>query len=198
MDLAVTGSLMPRDLATLLKLILLVLSLGSDTLTVAVALGISGVGRRDRFRVGGSFALFEGSMPLVGFAAGRLVSGAIGELASVTGIAVLFGVGAWMIYEAAAGGDQRRINIAGWRGLVLTSVSVSLDELAIGFSMGALGLPIVLTVLLIAAQAFVLTLIGTAVGNEIGERLAERAEIAAGVILCGLALSLTVERLAGR
>lgn len=189
---------MSHDLSTALKLALLVLSLGIDTFAVAVALGISGIGRRNRLRVGISFAAFEGGMPLVGFLVGRLVSGVLGEVAAIAGIVVLFGVGAWMIYEGVAGDDEAEMEVENWRGLFLTSISVSLDELAIGFSMGALGLPIGLTVLLIATQAFVLTLVGTALGNRVGEKLAERGEMVAGMVLCGLALGLIAERLIGQ
>jgi putative Mn2+ efflux pump MntP len=188
---------MISDLATILKLGVLVLSLGLDTFTVAVGLGMSGVGRSDRLRVGASFALFEGGMPLVGFIIGRAAGGLLGDLASAIGIVVLFGVGAWIVLETVSGEDKAHVDLEGWRGLVLTSISVSLDELAIGFSMGALGLPILVTVSLIAAQAFVLTLVGTAVGNRIGERLAERAELAAGLVLCGLAVILVGEKVIG-
>jgi len=186
-----------HDAGSALKLAILILSLGLDTLAVALALGISGIGRRNRLRVGTSFALFEGGMPLIGFVAGRLVSGAIGDIASLIGIAVLFGVGVWMVYEGVSGEEEANFDIDRWRGLLLTSLSISLDELAIGFSMGALGLPIALTVLLIALQAFVLTLVGTTVGNRIGEELAERAELAAGLVLCGLALVLLGQKLLG-
>lgn len=186
---------MIHDPGTALKLAVLVLSLGLDTVTVAVALGISGIGRRQRVRVGVSFACFEGGMPLLGFLAGRAVSGAIGGIASMLGIALLFGVGVWMVYEAVTGEDEPKLAVESWRGLILTSVSVSLDELAVGFSMGALGLPIALTVILIAAQAFVLTLVGTAIGNRVGEELAERAEVVAGIVLCGLAVVLAIEKI---
>ena len=189
---------MPHDASTLLKIVLLVLSLGLDTFTVAVALGIAGIGQRSRVRVGASFALFEGCMPLVGFVAGRIVSGALGEAASILGIVVLFGVGVWMVFESLSGDEEMDLQVESWRGLILTSISVSLDELAIGFSMGALGLPIGLTVALIAVQALALTLVGTAIGNRVGEELAERAETVAGLVLCGLALVLAVERVTGR
>lgn len=188
---------MPHDVTTILELGLLLLSLGFDTLTVAVALGISGIGGRQRLRVGTSFALFEGSMPLVGFAAGRVAGGGLGTLASDLGIVILLGVGAWMVYESLSDEEERRIEVGNWWALILTSISVSLDELAIGFSMGALGLPIGLSVGLIAAQAFTVTMIGTAMGNRIGAPLAGRAAMVAGIILCGLAVLLVVERIAG-
>ena len=184
----------PDTISADLKLAVLVLSLGLDTLTVAVGLGISGIGRRERLRVGTTFALFEGGMPLVGFLLGHVISGALGDLASLLGILVLFGVGAWMVYEALSGEEDADLTVEGWRSLLLTSFSVSMDELAVGFSMGALGLPILLAVVLIAVQAFVLTFVGTALGNRIGERLAERAELVAGLVLACLALALLGER----
>ena len=189
---------MPHDLSTNLKLAVLVLSLGLDTLTVAVSLGIAGIGRSNRVRVGVSFALFEGGMPLVGFLFGRIINGVVGDIAAWVGIIVLFAVGTYMVFEFITGEVEPNFTIDTWRGLLLTSLSVSLDELAIGFSMGALGLPIVLAVILIAVQAFFLTFVGTTFGNKIGERLAERADLVAGVVLAGLALVLVVEKLAGK
>lgn len=189
---------MSPDLSTGFKLAALVLSLGVDTATVAVSLGIAGIGRRNRVRVGASFALFEGAMPLVGFLAGRLIGGVMGDISSWVGILVLFGVGAYMAAESLSDRDEAILNIDTWSGLLLTSLSVSLDELAIGFSMGALGLPIAPAVILISAQAFILTFVGTALGNRIGERLAERAEFVAGAVLAALAVGLVVEKLAGK
>ena len=138
-------------------------------------------------------------MPIVGFVLGRTVSSALGNVASGIGVAVLFGVGLWMLYESLRGDadEARDLHVDSLPALLVTSLSVSMDELAVGFSMGALGLPIALTVVLIAAQAFVITWLGSALGGQVGETFAERAESAAGIVLCGLAVVLTVERLAG-
>ena len=186
---------MQHFLTTEVKLAVLILSLGVDTLTVAVGLGISGIGKGNRLRVGTSFALFEGGMPLIGFLLGRAIGGLLGSITSVLGIIILFGVGAWILKEALSKEKENNLAIDTWKGLLITSLSVSMDELAVGFSMGALGIPIVLTAILIATQAFLLTFIGTLVGNRIGEKLAGRAELAAGLVLCLLAVLLTVEKL---
>jgi len=181
-------------LTTELKLALLILSLGIDTFTVAIGLGISGIGKQNKLKVGISFTLFEGLMPLVGFFIGHIVSGLLGDIASIVGIVILFCVGLWIIKEALSSKKENEIKVDNWQGLLITSLSVSLDELAVGFSMGALGLPIALTVILIAAQAFILTFIGTRIGNKIGETFAERAEFIAGVVLCCFALLLILEK----
>jgi putative Mn2+ efflux pump MntP len=102
-----------------------------------------------------------------------------------------------MIWESISGDDDREPAVETLGGLVLTALSVSMDELAVGFSMGALGLPVGLAVALIAAQAFGVTLLGMALGNRIGEHVAERGETVAGVVLCGLALVLAVQQARG-
>lgn len=155
---------------------------------------MGGIGRRNRLRVGAVFALAEGGMPLAGFFLGSLLSGASGKVAPFVGIVVLLATGIWMMYEATGGEEDLHLNLADVGSLVLTSLSVSMDELAIGVSMGALGLPIFPAVVLIAAQAFLLTYAGTALGNRVGERLAGRAGLVAGVVLTGLAVALLLDR----
>lgn len=189
---------MPHDTTTAIKLALLVLSLGLDTFTVAVALGMSGIGGTTRVRAGASFALFEGVMPLAGFGLGQMVSSAAGQAASSLGLLILFGAGVWVLYESMSGSESANMRVDNWKALAVTSLAVSLDELAVGFSMGALGLPIVLSAILIATQAFVVTLIGTTIGRYLADTLAERAGTAAGIVLCSLALVLAAQKVAGR
>lgn len=80
---------------------------------------------------------------------------------------------------------------------VLLGISVSLDELAIGFALGLLGLPAALVVALIAMQAFVVTQLGLRLGHRLSERLRDGAERLAGVALIALAVVLLAEKLIG-
>lgn len=176
-----------------LKLVGLVLSLGLDTFAVSVALGVSGLSPSDRKRAAISFALFEGLMPLVGVVIGGMVSKTIGPVAALTGIAILLAVGGWMIYEARGEEAEGRGPIAGWRGLVLASLSVSMDELAVGFSLGLLGVNIPLAVILITAQAFLVTTVGVRLGARAGRKLAGASGPAAGLLLIGLACFLFIQ-----
>jgi putative Mn2+ efflux pump MntP len=188
------------DLLTAVKLAGLILSLGLDTLAVSIALGIGGAGCERRWRIGLSFALFEGLMPLVGFLAGHAISKVLGVAAALIGIVMLLAIGGWMLYETifdheglGAAAPRSRHTITSWHGLALTSLSISLDELAVGFSLGLLALPVLLATILIAAQAFVFSFIGTTLGSRIGAQLAERAEFGAGLMLVTIALLLLIE-----
>jgi putative Mn2+ efflux pump MntP len=74
-------------------------------------------------------------------------------------------------------------------------VSISLDELAIGFSLGLARLPTVPVIIAIAVQAFLAAQLGLLLGTRIGERFREAAERLAGIALIALGLFLIAERL---
>lgn len=175
-----------------LKLIGILLSLGLDTLAVSLALGVHGnIGHRRR--VAASFALFEGLMPVIGFLLGGALRAGIGTGALYGGIGLLILVGLWMIWESRSpdeGGD----GVSSWPVLLLASLSVSMDELAIGFSLGLLGVPIILAVILIAAQAFVITTLGMRLGQIIGDRFSSHAELLAGLVLITLGIVLALQQ----
>ena len=71
-------------------------------------------------------------------------------------------------------------------GLIAVGLTVSLDELAIGFALGLARVPIVPALVLIAAQALV-SQVGFSLGHRIGDRLREGAERLAGVALIAIA-----------
>jgi putative Mn2+ efflux pump MntP len=85
----------------------------------------------------------------------------------------------------------------GGHGLALLALglSISLDELAIGFTIGLLHLPLWIAVVLIGAQAFLFAQMGLRLGTQLNEALRERAEQVAGIALVGLAALLVVEKL---
>jgi putative Mn2+ efflux pump MntP len=74
-------------------------------------------------------------------------------------------------------------------------VSISLDELAIGFSIGLIHLSLVVAVIAIGAQAFIASQIGLRIGARLGEATRERAERLAAIALIGLGAFLLVEKL---
>src|SRR6267143_203299 len=150
-----------------LKLIGLVVPLGLDTFAVAAALGMAGLSPRDRTRVSVIFTAFEAGMPLIGFLAGNLAGAAVGNAADYLAIAILIGLG----------------------------VSISIDELAIGFTIGLLHFPVLVILVLIGIQTFVLTQLGIRLGQRIGERIREVAERLAGAALALLGGVLLAQKL---
>ena len=177
-----------------LALIAVVLPLALDTFAVSAALGVAGVTGRQRMRLGLVFASFEAGMPLIGLALGAALGTVIGAIADYLAIAALAGLGAYMLFSGDEQDEAQAARFASARGpaLVAAGVSVSLDELAIGFALGLTGVPIVPALVLIAAQAFVASQLGFALGARVGESLREGAERLAGVALLLLAALLLI------
>ncbi len=182
----------------MLRLLAFVLPLGLDSVTVAAALGAARpAGLGTRLRVSLIFVTFEAGMPLLGLAAGGSLAGVIGTGAEYLAGAAVIGVGIWMLVgrddddeEQAAG---RMTSTHGLAVLAL-GISISMDELAIGFSLGLTRLPVVPVILAIAAQALVASQLGLALGTIIGEHFRERAEQLAAVTLIVLGGYLIAER----
>lgn len=59
-------------------------------------------------------------------------------------------------------------------GALVLRIGISLDELAIGFTLGLLRLPAGLVIALIALQAFVVTQLGLRLANKVSERVRGR------------------------
>ena len=180
----------------MLRLLAFVLPLGLDSFAVAAALGASGrPAPRHRLRISAVFMLLEGGMPLIGLGLGATVARGLGDIAGYLAGAALVGLGAWMLLSGD--GDDQAGRLAGARGAALIGLglSISLDELAIGFSLGLARLPAVPVIVAIAVQAFLAAQLGLLLGARISERLRERAEQIAALALIGLGLALIITRL---
>lgn len=164
----------------LVKIAAFVIPLGFDTLAVAVALGLRGLGP---LRPALVFALFEGLMPLLGLLLGHVVGRHFETPAVVAGGIVLLGVAAYMLKETRDDEDETaNVSFTSLRNAMLAGFGISMDELAIGFPMGTSGLPIPATVVAITAQAFVVTFGGIIAGRRVGQAFGQRASRAAAIV----------------
>ncbi|MGH7765290.1 MAG: manganese efflux pump MntP family protein [Candidatus Dormibacteraceae bacterium] len=181
----------------MLRLIALVLPLGLDTFAVAAAIGMIGLRPGQRVRLGLLFASFEAGMPLIGLGLGFALGHLLGGYADYLAIAALAGLGAVMLVGSGRGDEQRIQQLVDSRGIAMIGlgISISLDELAIGFTLGLVHVPVAAAVFLIALQAFAVSQLGFQIGDRIGEALREGVERAAGIVLMALAAVLLVARL---
>jgi manganese efflux pump family protein len=180
-----------------LKTIVFMIPLALDTFAVSAAIGVAGLPDHQRLRVSAIFAGFEMVMPLVGFAVGRALGGAVGGLADYLAIAILVAVGVTMQRtDADDAAIARAASNTHGAAILALGMSISLDELAIGLTIGLLRLPILLVVLLIGAQAFIAAQLGHRLGTRLGEQITEGAEKLAGVVLVLLGLTLLIQRFA--
>ncbi len=182
----------------LLTLVALVLPLGLDTFAVAAALGMAGLAQDQRWRVTIIFTAFETGMPLLGFLGGQVFGRAAGEAADFAAIAIIVFLGAYLLWPRPRDPEAERVTLlARTRGLAALGlgVSISLDELAIGFTLGLLRLPVPLVIVLIGIQTILVVQLGIRIGTSVGGRVREGAERLAGAVLIALAIVLLVEKI---
>jgi putative Mn2+ efflux pump MntP len=184
----------------MLRLVALILPLALDTFAVSAAIGVAGIDRRQRLRLSLVFAAFEGLMPLIGFLIGSQVGNTIGSAADYIAGALLIALGVYMLLENDEDDELEAVSrMAQTHGLALVAlgIGVSLDELAIGFSVGLLGVSIGVAAVLIALQAFIVTQLGVRLGARVGEGVREGAERLAGVALIALGAFIVGARVLG-
>ena len=182
----------------MLKLLAFVLPLGLDSFAVAAAIGATWpVTAGQRLRITVIFVAFEAGMPLIGLTLGSSLAHAIGDIADYLAAAAVIGVGAWMLTHGDEADEQAAGRLLATRGtaIIALGISISLDELAIGFSLGLARLPLIPVIIAIGVQALLAAQLGLSLGARISEHLRERAEQAAGAALILLGGYLIAERL---
>jgi putative Mn2+ efflux pump MntP len=181
-----------------LKLLAFVLPLGLDSFAVAAAIGAMQVTTVwQRLRISLVFVIFEGGMPLIGLGLGTALARGIGQVASYLAGAAVIAIGAWMLLAGDKEEEKKASRLTSSRGLALIGlgISISLDELAIGFTLGLVHLPVIAVIVAIALQAFIAAQLGLAIGARIGERWRERAAQVAGIALILLGTYLVADQL---
>jgi manganese efflux pump family protein len=184
--------------STMLRLLAFVLPLGVDSFAVAAALGAAGLtSAAQRLRISVIFVAFEAGMPLIGVAAGGGLARVIGSVADYVAAAAVAGLGIFMLtHHDDSAEEQKASRLSSAHGLAIIAlgISISLDEFAIGFSLGLVRLPVVPVIIAIAIVALIASQLGLALGSRISERFRERAEQLAGLALILLGAYLLAER----
>jgi putative Mn2+ efflux pump MntP len=178
----------------------LILPLALDTFVLGTALGAAGLTRRERLRTSLTLTAFEAGMPVIGFLAGAGIGLVIGRWADYVAAAVLAVTGVLMLRPRSEDDDdEHKVRLLesarGWAVVVL-GLGISLDELAIGFGVGLLRLPLLLLVVLIAAQAFLAAQLGMRLGSHLADRTTRSAGRLAGALLLLAAILVMAEKLA--
>ena len=181
----------------MLRLVALLLPLSLDTFVVGAALGAAGIPPSKRLHVSLVFTVFEAAMPLVGIALGQAFGHALGSRADYLAAATLLALGAYLLLNSDEDESEAAAKLARAHGLAVLALglSISLDELAIGFSVGLLRLPFTWAIVLIACQAFLAAQLGLRLGAHVGEHVQEQAERVAGLTLIALGFLLLSARI---
>ncbi|RMF70487.1 MAG: hypothetical protein D6740_08280 [Alphaproteobacteria bacterium] len=200
---------------SLSALLLLAIALAADCFAVSLALGaalpqVRAVRWREGLRTGLVFGGMQMAMALAGSLVGAASLSLLARFTQGLGVLLLLAVAAHMAFEAweewreeeeeeeeaadttcAAAGreDEGRDMRAGWWRLLALGVATSLDSLAAGFSLKALGGMMALALPAIGGASLLAALIGLLMGGHARRLLGPLAEALGAVILTGIAIA---------
>ena len=184
------------NLTGVLSAFLLALSLCADcfAVTSCSSITISGINWRKVGPVALAFGIIQTLLMLLGWMFGDLFVGIIEKMAGIIGFLMLLYVGASMILEAVKDEESPR-NLNGIRNVIIAGIATSIDAFAVGIGMsmdhtsrdgGVLDLSAVFIVTIISVIA------GMFGGGRIGDKFGRPAEIAGGIVLILIGLSILV------
>jgi putative Mn2+ efflux pump MntP len=189
------------SLGHILFLLALLIPLTVDTFILSAALGLAGLPKKEQARTSIILAVFEAGMPAVGVLLGHGIGDLLGHYASYIAALVIGVAGIFMLLPAKAEEKEEREMklLAKTRGFAVVGLglSISLDELAIGLSLGLLGVPLLVAVIFIGIQAFIASQAGLKLGSKLNEKIREDAEKVTGIALISVAIILFVIKLLG-
>ncbi len=144
-------------MAAVLKVVFVALSLSLDVFAVSIGVGIRGVPPGVKWRIGIAFACAEVLMNLIGAGVGLAAGRFLGDVAGYIGFVALVALGLYMIKESRSefSGASKLDLSKGW-GLTVASLSISLDSLGIGFSILYIGVPLPISLVIIAISSVLL------------------------------------------
>jgi putative Mn2+ efflux pump MntP len=138
------------------------------------------------------FGIFQGLMPLIGYAAGKGVFHWIDIFAPWIAFILLALVGGKMIYESRKEGIEEDIAQITHRVMLILALATSIDAMAAGFSLTLLGVNPLYACFIIGLTTFIFSWFGILIGAKSGSYLESKAELLGGIVLILIGLKILI------
>ena len=178
---------------------LIAFSMAMDAFAVSLGSGVKiGPGPRPLFRIAFHFGLFQAVMPVIGWLFGNTIEPYVQDFDHWVAFGLLAFVGIRMIRSGLSKVEEETPRDPS-RGMtmVMLSIAVSVDALAIGLSLGLLGITIWTPAIVIGLVTGILSLVGLRVGNGFGKKYGKPVEVLGGLVLIGIGIRIVVSHLKG-
>jgi putative Mn2+ efflux pump MntP len=174
-------------------LLLLAFALSLDSFRVSLGLGALKMRPLRQVQVVLAFGLCDGLAPLVGVLIGQSLVRFVGLWTEYLGPIVLGVYGAYVVHVARRYEEKEAAEPGGWIVLGIP-LSLSLDNLIAGASLGLLGFPLLLSIAFIGGMSSLMSLAGLRLGSLAVSYLPAKAELLGGVALVVIAVTLAIEK----
>lgn len=191
-----------------LTLLLMASGLAMDAFAVSVSSGmvLCRVRFRQTLRLAGSFGLFQGLMPIIGYTIARTFADKIQSVDHWVAFLLLTFIGGKMlveVWQSRNEPEQPHEDPCEWKNLLVMSIATSIDALAVGASLAVMprtgllapGYGFLICSGVIALVTFVICIAGVLIGCRTGKLMGRRAEVIGGIVLIGIGLKILLEHL---
>jgi manganese efflux pump family protein len=176
----------------MITLLLLGFALSLDSFRVSLGLGTLKLSRLRQLQIVIAFGVCDAVAPLIGLLIGKSLLEFIGPWVEHIGPLLLCAYGVYVIYIAQRCAGSETGETDRWMVLGLP-LSLSLDNLIAGTTLGMIGFPVFLSVTIIGVMSALLSLAGLRLGRTAVNLLRFRADLIGGVVLIFIALTFVVE-----
>ncbi|MBT2288245.1 manganese efflux pump [Paenibacillus albidus] len=170
---------------------MMAVALGMDAFSLGVGIGMKGIRLLHVLQMSLLIALFHVLMPLVGLLTGSYVGQLLGQVTAYAAGGLLVLLGAHMLYNSFrsnTAGPVRAVNHRTFLGMLLISLSVSIDSFSVGVSLGMFVNGVLITVLAFGVCGGLMAITGLLLGRHVSRSLGEYGEALGGAILLGFGL----------
>ena len=117
------------------------------------------------------FGIFHALMPILGYFLGETFSGYMGSIDHWIAFVLLSIIGIKMIIDAFSRKKEKKSSVVNIRAMLPLVIATSIDALAIGVTFALFETNVYLSVAIIGAITFLLSVIGVFIGNKFGSKL---------------------------
>jgi manganese efflux pump family protein len=180
------------------EIFLIAISMSMDAFAVCLGAGTQqrAPGPRPVFRLAFHFGFFQFLMPVIGWFAGTTIVRYISAYDHWVAFGLLAFVGIRMIRSGfdTASEQPRNDPSRGWT-LILLAFATSIDALAVGFSLGLVGVTIWYPAVVIGVVTGLISWLGIFLGNRLGQKFGKRMEIIGGIVLIVIGVRILLAHL---
>ncbi|MBO5501953.1 MAG: manganese efflux pump [Clostridia bacterium] len=178
------------------ELIVVAIGVSMDAFAIAICKGLSvqRLEKKHMITAGLWFGGAQALMPLIGYLLGSTFADAITSIDHWLTFILLALIGANMIRESRSEADKLDADFSA-KAMFPLAIADSIDALAVGVTFAFMNVSIIPAVLLIGVATFLFSAAGVKIGHQFGARFKSKAEMAGGIILIVIGLSVLLEHL---
>ena len=176
----------------MIEVFILAFALSMDAFAVSIGLGVKEKNDTGVLALKAAvfFGIFQAVMPFIGYVGGVGLTHYIQGYDTLIAFILLCFIGAKMIYEAFGEGVEEELSLVSNKVLLMLAIATSIDAMAAGFSLHLLDVNIYLSLIIIGATTFFVSILGVYIGQKGGTWLESKAEILGGLVLIIIAFKI--------